>query len=312
MEFHHIPVLLNECITNLNIISDGIYVDGTLGGAGHASQICKHLNSNGVFIGIDQDICAIEASKNLLKEYEPKIILNHNNFSEFKFVLNNLNITGVNGILLDLGVSSYQLDEPKRGFSYMQDAPLDMRMNSENDFSAYTVVNEYSKSELENVIFKYGEERWARRIAEFIVQARKTKPIYTTFELVEIIKKAIPKDLRRNGHHPAKKTFQAIRIEVNGELKILKKAIEEMTDLLLPNGRLCIITFHSLEDRIVKDTFRAMENPCTCPHDFPICICGNQSKGKVITRKPIIPSDDEIEQNHRSRSAKLRVFEKFK
>lgn len=310
MDFHHVSVLLNECIEGLNIKSDGIYVDGTLGGAGHGSQVCKRLDKNGIFIGIDQDINAINAAGKVLEDYENKIILEHENFSSIKSILDNLNIDGVNGILLDLGVSSHQLDEAERGFSYMNDAALDMRMDIRKEFSAYNVVNEYSAKELERVIWEYGEERWAKRIVQFIIEARKDKPIETTYELVDIIKKAIPKGARKDGPHPAKRTFQAIRIEVNGELEILKQAIENMADKLLPGGRLCIITFHSLEDRIVKETFRKLENPCTCPPSFPVCVCGKKSLGKVITRKPILPSDEELEQNHRARSAKLRIFEK--
>lgn len=310
MDFHHVSVLLNECIEGLNIKSDGIYVDGTLGGAGHGSQVCKRLDKNGIFIGIDQDINAINAAGKVLEGYENKIILEHENFSSIKSILDNLNIDGVNGILLDLGVSSHQLDEAERGFSYMNDAALDMRMDVRKEFSAYNVVNEYSAKELERVIWEYGEERWAKRIVQFIIEARKDKPIETTYELVDIIKKAIPKGARKDGPHPAKRTFQAIRIEVNGELEILKQAIEDMADKLLPGGRLCIITFHSLEDRIVKETFRKLENPCTCPPSFPVCVCGKKPLGKVITRKPILPSDEELEQNHRARSAKLRIFEK--
>ena len=235
----------------------------------------------------------------------------HDNFSNVKAVFAQLGIEKADGFLLDIGVSSHQLDEAERGFSYMQDAPLDMRMNSESDFSAYNVVNEYSEDELNNVIFKYGEERWAKRIAQFIVEARKQKPIETTFELVDIIKKAVPKGARKDGPHPAKRTFQAIRIEVNGELEILEKTIDDMTELLNPGGRLCIITFHSLEDRIVKNAFRKQENPCTCPPEFPVCVCGKKPLAKVITRKPILPSEEELEENHRSRSAKLRILERI-
>lgn len=310
MDFHHISVLLNECIEGLNIKPDGIYVDGTLGGAGHGSQVCARLNENGTFIGIDQDINAINAASKVLENCKNKVILQHRNFSSIKEILQDLNIEGVNGILLDLGVSSHQLDEAQRGFSYMNDAPLDMRMDIRNDFSAYNVVNEYSAKELERVIWEYGEERWAKRIVQFIIEARKEKPINTTYELVEIIKKAIPKGARKDGPHPAKRTFQAIRIEVNSELEILRQAIEDMAQELLPGGRLCIITFHSLEDRIVKETFRKLENPCICPPSFPICVCNKKPLGKVITRKPILPSEEELEQNHRARSAKLRIFEK--
>lgn len=311
MVFHHISVLLDECIDNLHISKDGIYVDCTLGGAGHGSKICERLNESGIFIGIDQDIDAINSATDKLKEFKNKIFLKHQNFCAIKNVLNDLNIKSINGALLDLGVSSYQLDKADRGFSYMNDAPLDMRMNREQNLSAYNIVNDYSKIQLEKVIWEYGEERWAKRIVEFILEARKDKPINTTYELVDIIKRAIPKGARREGAHPAKRTFQAIRIEVNGELSILKRSIEDIVDVLEKEGRICIITFHSLEDRIIKETFKFLENPCICPPEFPICVCGNKSKGKVITRKPIIPSKQEIENNHRARSAKLRVFEKL-
>lgn len=309
MEFHHISVLLNECIESLNIKPDGIYVDGTLGGAGHSYEICKRLTT-GRLIGIDQDMNAINAATERLKEFKDKVTLVHSNFSNVKQVFEDLGIEKADGFLLDIGVSSYQLDEAERGFSYMQDAPLDMRMDTSRSLSAYEVVNEYSEKELNDIIFEYGEERWAKRIAEFIVAERKIKPIETTFELVDVIKKAVPKGARKDGPHPAKRTFQAIRIEVNGELDVLKTAINDMTDLLNPEGRLAIITFHSLEDRIVKNEFRKQENPCTCPREFPVCVCGKKSKGKVVTRKPILPSDEELSANHRARSAKLRVFER--
>lgn len=309
MEFHHISVLLNECIESLNIKPDGIYVDGTLGGAGHSYEICKRLTT-GRLIGIDQDMNAINAATERLKEFKDKVTLVHSNFSNVKQVFEDLGIEKADGFLLDIGVSSYQLDEAERGFSYMQDAPLDMRMDTSRSLSAYEVVNEYSEKDLNDIIFEYGEERWAKRIAEFIVAERKIKPIETTFELVDIIKKAVPKGARKDGPHPAKRTFQAIRIEVNGELDVLKTAINDMTDLLNPEGRLAIITFHSLEDRIVKNEFRKQENPCTCPREFPVCVCGKKSKGRVVTRKPILPSDEELSANHRARSAKLRVFER--
>lgn len=310
VEFHHVSVLLNECIEGLNIKENGIYVDGTLGGAGHSSEIVKRLKT-GRLIGIDQDTDAINAATKRLEPYKDRVTLVHDNFSNVKAVFAQLGIEKADGFLLDIGVSSHQLDEAERGFSYMQDAPLDMRMNSQSDFSAYNVVNEYSEDELNNVIFKYGEERWAKRIAQFIVEARKQKPIETTFELVDIIKKAVPKGARKDGPHPAKRTFQAIRIEVNGELEILEKTIDDMTELLNPGGRLCIITFHSLEDRIVKNAFRKQENPCTCPPEFPVCVCGKKPLAKVITRKPILPSEEELEENHRSRSAKLRILERI-
>ncbi len=309
MEFHHISVLLNECIESLNIKPDGIYVDGTLGGAGHSYEICKRLTT-GRLIGIDQDMNAINAATERLKEFKDKVTLVHSNFSNVKQVFEDLGIEKADGFLLDIGVSSHQLDEAERGFSYMQDAPLDMRMDTSRSLSAYEVVNEYSEKDLNDIIFEYGEERWAKRIAEFIVAERKIKPIETTFELVDVIKKAVPKGARKDGPHPAKRTFQAIRIEVNGELDVLKTAINDMTDLLNPKGRLAIITFHSLEDRIVKNEFRKQENPCTCPREFPVCVCGKKSKGKVVTRKPILPSDEELSANHRARSAKLRVFER--
>jgi len=310
MEFHHVSVLLNECIDGLDIKENGIYVDGTLGGAGHSSEIVKKLTT-GRLIGIDQDMNAINAATKRLEPYKDRVTLVHDNFSNVKAVFNQLGIEKADGFLLDIGVSSHQLDEAERGFSYMQDAPLDMRMNNENSFSAYNVVNEYSEDELNRVIFEYGEERWARRIAQFIVEERKNKPIETTFELVDVIKKAVPKGARKDGPHPAKRTFQAIRIEVNGELEILEKTIDDMTELLNPGGRLCIITFHSLEDRIVKNAFRKQENPCTCPPEFPVCICGKKKLAKVVTRKPILPSDEELEENHRSRSAKLRILERI-
>ncbi len=309
MKFHHISVLLNECIESLNIKPDGIYVDGTLGGAGHSYEICKRLTT-GRLIGIDQDMNAINAATKRLEEFKDKVTLVHSNFSNIKKVFEDLGIEKADGFLLDIGVSSHQLDEAERGFSYMQDAPLDMRMDTSRSLSAYEVVNEYSEKELNDIIFEYGEERWAKRIAEFIVAERKVKPITTTYELVDVIKKAVPKGARKDGPHPAKRTFQAIRIEVNGELDVLKTAINDMTDLLNPKGRLAIITFHSLEDRIVKNEFRKQENPCTCPREFPVCMCNKVSKGKVITRKPILPSEEELLENHRARSAKLRVFER--
>lgn len=309
MEFHHVSVLLNECIEGLSIDKDGIYVDGTLGGAGHSYEICKRLDG-GRLIGIDQDMNAINAAKERLKEFGDKVTYINDNFSNIKNILKELDIEKVDGFLLDIGVSSHQLDEAGRGFSYMQDAPLDMRMDITKPLSAYEVVNEYSEEEINNVIFKYGEERWAKRIAQFIVEQRGKKPIETTFELVDVIKKAVPKGARKDGPHPAKRTFQAIRIEVNGELEILEHTVDDMTEALNKGGRLCIITFHSLEDRIVKNAFRKQENPCTCPHEFPVCVCGKKPLAKVITRKPIVPSEEELEVNHRARSAKLRVLER--
>lgn len=310
MAFHHVSVLLQECIDGLCIKPDGIYVDGTVGGAGHSFDICSRLTGGGRLIGIDQDEQAIAAARERLSIFPDKVTLVKDNFSNIKQILQELHIKKADGFLLDIGVSSYQLDAGERGFSYMQDAPLDMRMDIEKSLSAYEVVNEYSEEALNRVIFEYGEERWAKRIAQFIVTERKAHPIETTFQLVEVIKKAIPKGARKDGPHPAKRTFQAIRIEVNGELAILQGTISDMVEALNDGGRLCIITFHSLEDRIVKNAFRLEENPCTCPKEFPVCICGKKPKGRVITRKPICPSDKELEENHRARSAKLRIFEK--
>lgn len=310
MEFHHISVLLKECIENLNIKPDGIYVDGTMGGGGHSLAICQKLTT-GKLIAIDQDLQAHEAAKQTLKQHLQKVTFIHDNFVNIKSILQQLGIDKVDGILLDIGVSSYQLDESERGFSYQNNAVLDMRMDNTSDFSAYDVVNTYSEEQLCQVIWKYGEERWAKRIAKFIVEQRKQKPIQTTFELVECIKKAIPKGARKDGPHPAKRTFQAIRIEVNKELEVLEKAIMSSIELLNVQGRFCIITFHSLEDRIVKNAFRLQQNPCTCPKEFPVCVCGKKPMGKVITTKPILPSEQELEQNYRSRSAKLRVLEKI-
>lgn len=310
MEFKHVSVLLNECIEGLNIKEDGIYVDGTLGGAGHSSEILKHLSKDGLLIGIDQDQDALKASKKRLQDYN-NVKFVHSNFYEIDSVLNNLGIEKIDGMLMDLGVSSYQLDEAERGFSYMNDAPLDMRMNRENSLSAYEVVNDYEEGEIHRIIRDYGEEKFAKRVARFIVEARETKKIETTLELVQIIKNAIPAKARREGPHPAKRTFQAIRIEVNSELSILNRAIEDGVNRLNKGGRMAIITFHSLEDRIVKLKFKELGISCTCPREFPICVCGGTAKVKVITRKAIDPSKEEIEANPRSRSAKLRVIEKL-
>ncbi|CCJ33355.1 MULTISPECIES: 16S rRNA (cytosine(1402)-N(4))-methyltransferase RsmH [Caloramator] len=309
MEFKHYSVMLNECIEGLNIKSDGIYVDGTLGGAGHSSEILKRL-SNGKLIGIDQDIEALEYSKRKLSNYN-NVIFVHDNFSNIKSILNELEIDKVDGVLLDLGVSSYQLDNPERGFSYMHNARLDMRMNKDNSITAWDVVNKYSKEELTRIIKEYGEENFASKIADLIVKRRKVKPIDTTFELVDIIKDAIPARARREGGHPAKRTFQAIRIEVNQELQILEKAIYDCIDVLKSGGRICIITFHSLEDRIVKNVFKERENPCSCSKDLPFCVCGKKPELKVITKKPVLPSEKELLENSRSKSAKLRIAEKL-
>lgn len=310
MEFKHVSVLLNECLDALNIKDDGIYVDCTLGGAGHSSHILQRLSKDGLLVGIDQDTDALKAAGERLKEYENKKLV-HNNFHNIDSILEELEIPKVDGILMDLGVSSYQLDEGERGFSYMKDAPLDMRMNRDREFSAYDVVNSYSMEDLWRIIRDYGEEKFAKRVAEFIVNRREEKPIETTLELVDIIKAAIPAKARREGPHPAKRTFQAIRIEVNGELEILNKAIKDGVNRLNKGGRMAIITFHSLEDRIVKLKFRELANPCTCPKEFPICVCGKKPLVKLISRKAIEPSKEEVEENPRSRSAKLRVIERF-
>ncbi len=310
MDFEHTPVLLKEIIKNLNIKEDGIYVDGTLGGAGHSSEIAKRL-TGGKLIGIDQDLNALKKSEQVLAPYSKNVILVHDNYENIDKVLMDLGIPKVDGILLDIGVSSHQLDEESRGFSYNKDAPLDMRMDRTSGISAWDVVNNYSERELEQIIFDYGEDRWAKRIAEFIVLERSEKPIDTTFELVTAIKKAIPKAVRMEGHHPAKKTFQAIRIEVNRELEVLKNSIEKMVGLLNPGGRLLIITFHSLEDRIVKEHFRELYKDCICPPELPQCVCEKKREIKIITRKPIIPTEKEIAENPRSRSSKLRIAEKI-
>lgn len=311
MDFNHISVLLEECIENLKIKEDGIYIDGTLGGAGHSNEIANHLNSNGLLIGIDQDENAIKAASQKLWALKDRVTLVRDNFSNIDHVLENLKIDGFDGLLLDLGVSSHQLDEADRGFSYMHDAPLDMRMDNRKDLTARFVVNNYSENELEKMIKSYGEEKWAKRIAKFIVEFRQEAEIITTHQLVDIIKRAIPKGARIDGPHPAKRTFQAIRIEVNGELEIIKNTIEIAAQKLNKGGRICIITFHSLEDRIVKNTFRSLSNPCTCPPEFPMCQCHKEATVKIITRKPIVPTDEELEVNPRSRSAKLRVIEKM-
>ena len=310
MEFKHYSVMLNETIEQLNIRPDGIYVDGTLGGAGHSSEIAKRLTT-GRLIGIDQDADAIAAASERLKDYKDKVTIVRSNYAQMKEVLHNLGIEKVDGILLDLGVSSFQLDTPERGFTYRsEDAPLDMRMDDRQKLTARDIVNEYSEMELFRIIRDYGEDRFAKNIAKHIVSAREQKPIETTGELNAIIKGAIPMKVQVTGGHPSKRTYQAIRIELNHELEVLSDHLDEMIDLLNPGGRICIITFHSLEDRIVKSNFKRNENPCTCPSDFPVCVCGKVSKGKVITRKPILPSEKELEENSRSKSAKLRVFER--
>ncbi len=309
LQFHHVPVMLDPCLEALAIKPEGIYVDGTMGGAGHSSEIVRRL-TDGRLIGFDRDPAAIKASKERLAPFIEKVTFVNRNHAEVKDALTSLSVPAIDGALLDLGVSSHQLDEASRGFSYMQDAPLDMRMNPNDTFSAYDVVNTYSAEDLENIIFNYGEERWAKRIVEFIIDARTRNPITTTGELVDVIKKAVPKNARRDGPHPAKRTFQAIRIEVNNELGGLKTAVHDFIDVLAPGGRLAIITFHSLEDRIVKTAFREREKGCTCPPEYPVCLCGKKSAGKVITRKPILPTDKELEENPRARSAKLRIFEK--
>lgn len=310
MEFKHISVLLNGCLDALDIKDNGIYVDCTLGGAGHSSHILERLSNEGLLIGIDQDRDALKAAKERLKRFE-NVKYVHSNFYDIDNILQNLDIPKVDGILMDLGVSSYQLDEGARGFSYMKDAPLDMRMNRDNDFSAYEIVNEYSEDELYKIIRNYGEERFAKRISNCIVNRRSDKPIETTMELVDIIKAAIPAKARREGPHPAKRTFQAIRIEVNSELKILNQTIEDGVNRLKPGGRMAIITFHSLEDRIVKLKFRELNDPCTCPREFPMCICGKKPSVRLVSRKGIEPTKEEVEENPRSRSAKLRIIEKL-
>lgn len=310
MEFKHISVLLDEVIEGLNIKEDGIYVDGTLGGAGHSIEIAKKLTT-GRLIGIDQDQNALKKARETLVEYIDKVTFVHDNYENIDRVLNDLGIKKVDGILLDIGVSSHQLDEKSRGFSHNSDAPLDMRMDETSSLTARDVVNNYSEKELEDIIFNYGEERWARRIAQFIVEERKSSPIETTLDLVSVIKKAIPKQVRKDGHHPAKKTFQAIRIEVNRELDVLKESIPKMVRLLNTGGRLAIITFHSLEDRIVKNEFKELYKKCTCPPEFPQCNCDKQREINIITRKPIVAGDRELEMNPRARSAKLRISEKL-
>lgn len=308
MEFKHKSVLLEETVSSLNIKPDGIYVDGTLGGGGHSLEICKQLSEKGRLIGIDQDDAAIAAATERLKEHKDKVTIIRSNYCNMKQCLNEIGIQKVDGIILDLGVSSYQLDTAERGFTYRENAPLDMRMDRRQTLTAKDIVNEYSEMELFRIIRDYGEDRFAKNIAKHIVRAREEKPIETTDELTEIIKQAIPAKVRKTGGHPSKRTFQAIRIELNKELEVLENSLDEMIELLNEDGHLSIITFHSLEDRIVKSNFRKNENPCICPSEFPVCVCGKKSKGKVVTRKPILPSEEELIENPRSKSAKLRVF----
>lgn len=310
MEFKHTSVLLQETIEQLHIRPDGIYVDGTLGGGGHSLEICRRLTT-GRLIGIDQDECAIAAATERLKDYQDKVTIVRSNYAQMKEVLEELGIQKVDGILLDLGVSSYQLDTPERGFTYrVEDAPLDMRMDKRQSLTAREIVNEYSEMELYRIIRDYGEDRFAKNIAKHIVQARKEKPIETTGELNAVIRGAIPMKVQATGGHPSKRTYQAIRIELNHELEVLQEHLDEMIEMLNDGGRICVITFHSLEDRIVKSNFKKNENPCTCPPDFPVCVCGKKSKGHVAVRKPILPTEEEISENSRSKSAKLRVFER--
>ena len=310
MEFRHKSVLLEETIEGLNVKPDGIYVDGTLGGAGHAVEVCSRLSAKGRFIGIDQDQDAIIAASERLAAYEDRVTIIRSNYCYMVNELRNLGIHQVDGILLDLGVSSYQLDNEERGFTYRVDAPLDMRMDQRQTRTAADIINGYEEKELYRIIRDYGEDKFAKNIAKHIVAARQEKPIQTTGELTEIIRRAIPMKIQAAGGHPAKRTFQAVRIELNRELDVLRESLDGMIGMLGDGGRICIITFHSLEDRIVKTIFRKNENPCTCPSDFPVCVCGRKSMGKVITRKPILPGAAELEDNSRSRSAKLRIFER--
>ena len=310
MEFEHKSVLLDETINGLNIRPDGIYVDGTLGGGGHAYEVCTRLGTKGSIIGIDQDAAAIEAADARLKDFGEKVTIVRSNYCDMKSRLHELGIDKVDGIILDLGVSSYQLDTAERGFSCREDAPLDMRMDTRQKMTARDIVNDYSEMDLYRVIRDYGEDKFAKNIAKHIVAQRGKDPIETTGQLTEIIRGAIPMKYQKKSGHPAKRTFQAIRIELNRELEVLRDTLDDMIELLNPGGRLCIITFHSLEDRIVKSAFKKNENPCTCPPDFPVCVCGNVSKGSIVTRKPILPSEEEMEANSRSKSAKLRIFER--
>ena len=311
MEFAHVSVLLRETLEQLNIRPDGIYVDGTLGGGGHAFEVCSRLSDKGRLIGIDQDADAIAAAGKRLQKFKDRVTIVRSNYCNMRRELQKLGIERVDGIVLDLGVSSYQLDSAGRGFTYREDAPLDMRMDQRQAGTARTIVNEYSEQELFRVIRDYGEDKFAKNIAKHIAAARAKKPIETTGELTEIIRGAIPAKVRMNGGHPAKKTFQAIRIELNKELEVLKDSLDDMIDLLKPGGRICVITFHSLEDRIVKTIFKTNENPCTCPSNFPVCVCGNKPKGRLVVKKPIVPGEEELTKNKRSKSSKLRVFERI-
>lgn len=310
MEFKHQSVLLEETVGNLRVKPDGVYVDGTLGGGGHSYRICQQLSAKGSLIGIDQDEAAIKAAGERLQEFKDKVTIIRSNYCNMKKELQKIGIASVDGIILDLGVSSYQLDNSERGFTYREDVPLDMRMDQRNPRTARDIVNTYSEMELYRIIRDYGEDKFAKNIAKHICLERQKKAIDTTGELAEIIKHAIPMKMRAVGGHPAKRTFQAIRIELNQELEVLRNSLDDMIQLLDHRGRICVITFHSLEDRIVKNIFKKNENPCTCPSNFPVCVCGNVSRGKVITRKPILPSPEELEENPRSKSAKLRVFER--
>ena len=310
MVFKHKSVLLEETVNGLNIKPDGIYVDGTLGGGGHAYEVCKQLSNKGRFIGIDQDEAAIEAASARLSDFGERVTIVRSNYCDMKLQLQKLGIDKVDGIVLDLGVSSYQLDTAERGFSYRVDAPLDMRMDRRQKMAAKDIVNDYSEMDLFRIIRDYGEDKFAKNIAKHIVMEREKGPIETTGQLIDIIKRAIPMKFQKTTGHPAKRTFQAIRIELNRELEVLRDSLDDMIEMLNEGGRICIITFHSLEDRIVKGIFKKNENPCTCPSHFPVCVCGNVSKGTVITRKPILPGEEELEENSRSKSAKLRIFER--
>lgn len=310
MEFNHKSVLLKETIDGLNIKPEGIYVDGTLGGGGHSYEVCARLGEKGSIIGIDQDEAAIEAAGVRLKDFGEKVTIVRSNYCKMKSKLHELGIDKVDGIMLDLGVSSYQLDTAERGFSYREDAPLDMRMDRRQEMTARDIVNDYSEMDLYRVIRDFGEDKFARNIAKHIVRERGRRPVETTGELTEIIRGAIPMKYQKKGGHPAKRTFQAIRIELNRELEVLSKSLDDMIEILNPGGRLCIITFHSLEDRIVKRAFKKNENPCTCPKDFPVCVCGKIPKGRVVTKKPVLPGEAEISENSRAQSAKLRIFER--